>query len=215
MNDLETVLNNSPTATEAKETAPKPLEPVTDDKPPETPAPEKSIEANATIVTADDLLTGLTDEIATDFSSAPVPIPSPTTTETRKPGRPPGSKNKPKPGAPNFTDVNLAVNAPAPTDYKALAEATFDLSTNVLVGTLGDEWKPREPKERDGVVIALENYYRHKKAQDIPPGLMLAFVVTAYATPRLTQPSTKAKLYAGWLWVKEKTAWLFGKRKQK
>lgn len=213
MNDLQTVLNNSPTATEAKEAAPKPVE--TREKPLETPPPDKPIESNATVVTADDLLTGLTDEIATDFSATPAPTTTQPTTETRKPGRPPGSKNKPKPAAPDFTDVTTAANAPAPTDYKALAEATFDLSTNVLAGTLGDEWKPREPKERDGVVIALENYYRHKKAQDIPPGLMLAFVVTAYATPRLTQPSTKAKLYAGWLWVKEKTAWLFGKRKQK
>lgn len=115
----------------------------------------------------------------------------------RKRGRPPGTKNKPA-----FDDVAAATATPV--DYKSMSEGCFDLSATVLSSTFGPEWQPRTPEERQAVCGALEVYLRSKQAKDIPPGLMLTIVVVAYATPRLTVPTTKAKLYTAWTWLKEK-----------
>lgn len=95
-------------------------------------------------------------------------------------------------------------------DYNLMAAAVFDMSAGALAMGLGPEWMPRkpasdkEPDERAMVVSSLAKYFESRKVEDIPPGLMLTLVISIYALPRITQPSTKSKLIAAWLWCKDK-----------
>lgn len=109
---------------------------------------------------------------------------------------------------PTFADVTAPAALPlaAVVDYKALSYAVFDMSTGILTSTLGPEWQPREPNEREAVCIPLSVYFQSKQMQDLPPGLMLTAVVIAYAAPRLRAPSTSSKLQMGWTWLKLKLA---------
>ena len=93
--------------------------------------------------------------------------------------------------------------------YENLAQMIFDTSTGIAQMTLGPEWAPRDSAERAGVVQPLARYLETQELKDIPPGVLLTMVVVAYSAPRITQPSTKARLAMGWLWLKSK----FQKRK--
>lgn len=123
-------------------------------------------------------------------------------------GRPPGSTSKPRP--PEI----LTAGADPEKQLEAVAGMTFDMSTGALALILGEEWNPKSKAERDFVVTAIANYYRATGTVDLPPGWTLAFVVSAYSLPRMTQPKTKEKLAATWYWIKTKIAGVFPKRKK-
>ena len=89
-------------------------------------------------------------------------------------------------------------------NYRKFAEQMFDMTTGIATGALGPEWKPKNPEERESVVVPLEVYLRSQEIPDLPPGVVLAIVVCAYAAPRLREPATK-----------EKIAGLIGKFKRK
>lgn len=102
---------------------------------------------------------------------------------------------------PNIADLEAANIA---VDYKLMSEATFDLSVGVLSNSLGPEWQPKTPEERQSVCTALETYFKFKQVKDLPPGLALTIVVVAYSAPRLKEPSTSSKLRLAWTWIKVK-----------
>lgn len=115
--------------------------------------------------------------------------------------------------APDFSDIGGSNGAPEITtaaasavtpNYQQMSEVLFNMSTGVLCNVFGDEWKPRNDEEKTMVVMATAEYLKSKQFQDIPPGLMLAVIVTAYAAPRLRAPTTKNKLQLAWLWMKSK-----------
>jgi hypothetical protein len=97
-----------------------------------------------------------------------------------------------------------------PVDHLAIAGAVFDMTTGIAAGSIGPEWKPNAPDERDMVVKPLAAYFASRDQKDIPPGLLLAFCVTAYCATRITHPNTKSKLVNAYLWFKPKVKNAFG-----
>jgi hypothetical protein len=69
------------------------------------------------------------------------------------------------------------------------AEMTF-LIANVVFGEAGS---PTDD-ERKNISNAYSVYFEAKGIKDLPPGWMLATVLTAYAAPRVSQPETKSRL---------------------
>lgn len=114
-------------------------------------------------------------------------------------GRPLGAPNKPK--APDFSDITQGSGT---VDHAAMAAVVFDMSTSAAVVAIGEEWKPSNPAEREMVVSAIAAYFKSKDVKDVPPGLMLSFVVLAYSLPRFSKPNTSGKLKLAWQWVKVK-----------
>lgn len=122
---------------------------------------------------------------------------------------------------PDFTDLGEPTGIvdggigteTTPTDYQQLAEVSFDMGTSTLSMVLGPEWQPKSKDERASVCVALETYYRTKQVGDMPPGVMLCFVLLAYSAPRLREPSTQEKLKIGFAWLKNRFAGIFGRRK--
>lgn len=114
-------------------------------------------------------------------------------------GRPLGAPNKPK--APDFSDITQGSGT---VDHAAMAAVVFDMSTSAAVVAIGEEWKPSNSAEREMVVSAIAAYFKSKDVKDVPPALMLSFVVLAYSLPRLTKPNTSNKLKLAWQWVKVK-----------
>ena len=111
--------------------------------------------------------------------------------------------------APDFSDLESEprIEVPAPVklpNYKQMGEMTFDLSTGIMVKVFGDEWKPSCPDERNTMVDAIRAYYESKQLPDIPPGMMLCFMIAVYSAPRFAAPATKNKLSLLWAWVKVK-----------
>jgi SAM-dependent MidA family methyltransferase len=116
-----------------------------------------------------------------------------------------GKKEVPK-TAPDFSDLTGTAQTPgiATVDYKAMSEMLFDMSTGVAATSLGQEWLPKSVEERQMVCKPLAAYMKSKEMKDLPPGVVLSFVVLAYSMPRFAQPSTKEKLVRGWFWLKSK-----------
>lgn len=183
--------------------------------PPESPAPATAPKLNeAAIISEEDLLGNQT------IIPEAQPIPAtPANGEVVKPkmGRPPGSKNRHSKRRadgsfaassetesliPNIGEIERVAEL-VPADYKLMAEATFDLTTGVAATALGPEWSPKSEDERSMVTVPLAVYMKYKGMQDIPPGMALALVCTAYAAPRLREPSTAGKLRIFWAWSKE------------
>jgi len=134
-----------------------------------------------------------------------------------KPATPIAPGQAPLPGLgeePDFTDISpLGANqgqqqpqepTTPPVNYDAMAGALFDMTTGLLTASLGPEWQPRAPEEKTMVVQGVAAYMRAKGMDDIPPGLMLTFVITAYAGPRLAAPPTRSKLQLAWAWLRSK-----------
>jgi len=132
----------------------------------------------------------------------------------------PGFESEPLP-----TDTPQPATEPAiakaATDYKLLAETTFDMGTGLLCLTIGPEWKPRllqvngqTVDERALVCDALQKYYTAKQVQDLPPGVLLAFVLVSYSAPRFAEQNTSSKVKLAYNWAKVKLGNLF-KRKKK
>ena len=172
-----------------------------------TPPPSEPGTTAANIINATDLLSGAEtlpfEAPTTEGSEATPGEPS-----RRGRGRPAGSKNK----RPSFADLENITAAEVIVDHKAMSVMIFDSSTGCLAMTLGDEWRPRSPEEREGMLGAIEAYLVSTKAKDIPPGVMLTLVILAYSAPRLQAESTKSKLQLAWSWVKVKVFPFFRKK---
>lgn len=110
-------------------------------------------------------------------------------------------KLPPKP-APSLDRPGTQPDAPAPVNYKAMATAAASTVLGVAVMTMGDEWRPKDKAEFSGLVDAGAAYMEAQGVTDIPPGWLLLSVVAAYSLPRITQPTTKSRLMAGWLKIK-------------
>jgi hypothetical protein len=118
--------------------------------------------------------------------------------------------------APDFSDITgEPASGPelAPSDVKvssprfeAMATMTFDMSTGLMARIFGPEWLPndKEPMERATVVMAIKKYYESIDLPDMPPGMMLCFVIAMYSAPRLAAHPTRTKLQGAWLWLKSK-----------
>jgi DNA-binding XRE family transcriptional regulator len=105
------------------------------------------------------------------------------------------------------------------TDYTALAYTTFDMSTSLASMLIGPEWQPRVLEtpgggrldERETTVQALANYYRSIQAKDLPPGVLLAFVIVGYAGPRFTVDNTRNKFKLSFAFLKVKLGGMLSK----
>lgn len=96
----------------------------------------------------------------------------------------------------------------------AVALVCFEMGTSALQVAFGPEWKAENDDEKNACVSSLANYFRTKKIEDVPPGVLCACVLGAYAAKRVSQPNTKTKLVNMYLWVKPKLVstgnWLKG-----
>lgn len=193
---------------------PQPPQPAQPDQPEiklvETPPP---IAEQPKEVSETELLTGgKTDNAAPAIPTLPnVEVLPPATDNTKRgPGRPPGAKNKGKaPKAADFSDIQPLV---PPVNYDEMSKALFDMTTGVLSNTLGPEWQPQSPDERQNVCSCLSVYLKTKEVKDIPPGLMLTIVVVAYAGPRLAVPTTRDKIKPAVLWGWNKVKSFFARK---
>jgi len=112
---------------------------------------------------------------------------------------------------PDFSDI-LPTTEKAAIDYQLMSGTLFDMSTGTLSMVLGPEWQPKDAQERDVMIMSLKAYLTAKQVQDLPPGVILAFVCCAYAAPRFRAPATAEKLRFGWRWIKEKLSKLRRKK---
>ena len=115
---------------------------------------------------------------------------------------------KPAP-APVTSVVGDAPGAPAPQvadRYAAAAEAYCKTGYALLGMAFGavEEWVPENDSEHRALCDAVSNYLRTTGTVDLPPGVTLALVAGTYAAPRLVKPKTRAKLAAGWEWLRAK-----------
>lgn len=195
------------------------------DNPPETPAESVSASAlvhdesqpsvaetpgtePATPVSAGALVEStptIAPELPLGNAGTPPPV-SEAVAEPRKRGRPKGSKNTPKAAFGDVEQIAAVAAEPIkpPVDYAAMSGAVFDMATSTLGIALGPEWLPKNPQEREMVCVPLQAYFSAKQVEDLPPGLMLTFVLVAYAVPRMKEPPTANKLRLGWQWLRSK-----------
>lgn len=144
----------------------------------------------------------------TDAPATPLPAIPPTAEQPKRGrGRPPGSGNKPR-----FDDLQIQPEQQSTVNFAATAELLVDMATGGAATVLGPEWNPRGPEEKKMVVDATANYLKAKDIKDLPPGVVLCFVIAAYSLPRMSQPKTKEKIAMGWTWFKMK---IFGRRSEK
>lgn len=117
------------------------------------------------------------------------------------------------PTLPTASQVNLPGSEPVAStvDHAAIAGVVFDMSTNGLAVALGAEWKSESAEEKAMVVGPLANYFRAKDVKDVPPGVLLCFVIAAYSAKRVAHPNTKGKLIAAYVTIKPKVQSLVGK----
>ncbi len=93
----------------------------------------------------------------------------------------------------------------------AVALVCFEMATSALQVAFGPEWKPENDEEKNACVTSLAAYFRTKKVEDVPPGLMLCIVLGAYSAKRVAQPNTKTKLIALYLWIKPRVVSVFSR----
>lgn len=88
------------------------------------------------------------------------------------------------------------------------AEHYVGLALNAAQGLFGDEWKPDEAAEKEGLVTATANYLYATQAGAMSPGFILLLIAGGYGFKRVQRPNTfqRIKLYAMWI-----RRWLFGR----
>jgi len=100
--------------------------------------------------------------------------------------------------------VAVAVSATASHEtcaaIGALAASTLFQVSQLL---LGPEWAP-DTDDKKMVPDAFTQYFASKKIEDVPPGLLLAFVLTTYALKRADKPTTKDRIAKLWGWMVSK-----------
>lgn len=128
-------------------------------------------------------------------------IEAPKTEQTKRgPGRPRGTRNRS--GGSEIGDIN-AEDVPQ-VDYALMSSMCFDMGTNALSMVFGPEWQPNSEQEKNAVVASLASYMRAKEVKDIPPGMMLCFILAVYSAPRLRHQTTGGKLKLWFMWVRSK-----------
>lgn len=115
---------------------------------------------------------------------------------------------------PDFADLQQQPQADIQAAQALAAQAglAFDMSTNLLSGIFGPEWKPQSEQERQMVVQPLAAYLKTLNVPELPPKYILCFCCLAYAAPRLQATTTKTKLKVGWLWLKDKFSSVFNRK---
>lgn len=116
--------------------------------------------------------------------------------------RPNSTGKLPPKTAPDSGTIPGDISSAPDVDYKAIAQAAVGTTLGIAVMTFGDEWRPKDKAEYSGLCDATESYFKAKGVQDLPPGWLLLATVTAYSLPRLTAPTTKSRIMAGWLRIK-------------
>lgn len=121
----------------------------------------------------------------------------------KKPGRRSGTKTKSTVAAPSTGAQSIDSYTVGRTTAQAL------LSVCSLLG--GEEWRPIRNEqhgidEQRDIENAFGKYFEAKNWKDIPPGLGLTLVLTAYAGVRLTMPKTQQRVGGAIGWVKKKIA---------
>lgn len=75
---------------------------------------------------------------------------------------------------------------PAAIQASAVMSAGLFFAAGQMLG--GEEFKPDDKGEQDGIVAAFTNYYTAKGCPDIPPGIALAAGLGLYVAKRWTRP---------------------------
>lgn len=105
-----------------------------------------------------------------------------------------GRKAGQKPGV-QITDGKLTMQDSAPVqsaNFKVAALGTVLMVTQSMQSLFGPQWKP-EKLEVDSLTDSLEQYYSSKGIDDLPPGFVLAFAISAYSLPRISHPETLSR----------------------
>lgn len=105
-----------------------------------------------------------------------------------------GRKAGQKPGV-QITDGKLTMQDSAPVqsaNFKVAALGTVLMVTQSMQSLFGPQWKP-EKLEVDSLTDSLEQYYASKGIDDLPPGFVLAFAISAYSLPRISHPETLSR----------------------
>lgn len=78
-------------------------------------------------------------------------------------------------------------------DYRGTGQLLSGLFFGGCISTFGESWNPTK-KEQDDIEKQTIRFCEAKNIGDIPPGIALVMCVTLYALPRMSDPTTKAKL---------------------
>lgn len=112
-----------------------------------------------------------------------------------------------------FDDAGSHLALPPEQAYSTEAYASAVTVTQSMFMCLqmlfGSDWAPVIDKktgidENHAITHATAVYFESKEIKDIPPGCMLAMVLSMYALPRLARPTTKQKLAGLVYWFKVK-----------
>lgn len=104
----------------------------------------------------------------------------------RKRGGPSGGVKTP-------ASVAVEVTKQAVKDYRGTASFLCQLVFGSCEGFLGAHWRPSDG-ERSNIENATARYCEAHDWGDLPPGIMLAVVVAAYAVPRAVHPDTQTRV---------------------
>ena len=130
----------------------------------------------------------------------------------RRPGRKANTANvggKVSPGGISHDPNGLTPQQKLQARQSGDAAAGALIMLGVALG--GDEWQPRKDDtigldERAALSGAFGDYFEAKEMTDIPPGVALTIVVSAYALPRFTMPQTKTRVQRFKEWAAGKIA---------
>ncbi len=109
----------------------------------------------------------------------------------RKRGRRSGSSVSSGGSNPATGGISGATHNPA--NVRATAVFFCGIMFGGLEATLGKQWEPAR-EERESIETATAVYCEANNIGDLPPGIMLAVAVGAYAIPRMFHPETKERL---------------------
>jgi hypothetical protein len=90
------------------------------------------------------------------------------------------------------------------------AKQMLNLFVNVAVITFGEQWAPETTGEKEGMVLAVKNYFDSKGAIPVSPGFALSAAILAYSLPRIKHPATQSKLAGIKSAFAKAGAWIYG-----
>lgn len=108
-------------------------------------------------------------------------------------------------GGQGSSDTAGDASADGGVDYSTLARVTVVSLTSGLRMAFGEHWAANG-QETDAMVDAWTAYFRARGIRDVPPEIMLAGAMTAYAGPRLARPESRSAMARAWTWWKERRA---------
>lgn len=120
----------------------------------------------------------------------------------------------PDAGPPGSAGTAAAAPTIAADRFDLAAEMYCRAGYSVLDGVFsgGGEWLPENDAEHVALRGALATYLRHKKTDDLPPGLALALATATYSAKRFSRPNTLTRLRLFGYWVRARVyAWRTGR----